>query len=158
MCDLEKQNPCTQDQWIQFHIFALAELRQNRLEEAEMMLTRGLNECPFVDQRDYFRSALRLVKLRQNQFTAVLELVDRPVSPELVGFQTALQIHVYGELRQYSAAAEASRRMPAVTSKFAVETLSELRRRYVEQSGPLQSDAWLQEQEFQYLLCCCVAA
>ncbi|MCH7814516.1 MAG: hypothetical protein IID40_10920 [Planctomycetes bacterium] len=101
-----------------------------------------MHSNPRPADRDYFRTALALARMRQSQYEAATQVLAEVDTPTLRVRTSYLRLHVAGELHRYDEAREAYGNLTREASSVVQELQDELRRRYIDRKGPEHSDDW----------------
>jgi tetratricopeptide (TPR) repeat protein len=146
--------PVTRDEWIGFHIRAMVLLQMGKAKEAARILRRGISECPVPTSRAYFQTGLALTLIRQRAFAeaeATLEGLEEET--RLAAPAAVLRFHAFGAAGNRDRASRAAERLTAFEHVVGVlEVGRELRRRFLDGVGPLETDDWLLRKEVSLLL------
>lgn len=139
--------------WIAYHIRGMILLRQGKLGEAESSLRKGVESCPFPAQRDYFRSALAVLRLRQREYPAAVAVLQSEETPVIAPEMDLLRLHALaaGGEREKAAAVERRLRSSQQSADLA-EVRDELSRRYLQHLPPRKTDEWIHDREIALLL------
>ena len=70
------ETPRTHHDWTGLHIWGMAMLRADRVEEALAVFRRGSDECSFAAQLSYFRSALAVTQITLNRAAEAVQDVQ----------------------------------------------------------------------------------
>lgn len=73
------ETPRTRDDWINFHVLAVSNLRAGRIEDAVTMLKRGRTASPFRDTWSYFDAALAVALLANRDAAGAEKVIDQAV-------------------------------------------------------------------------------
>jgi tetratricopeptide (TPR) repeat protein len=71
------EEPKTEQDWRDFHVLAMAFLKEENYEEGDKRLSYGAQVALFQAQKDVFTAALAFAKLRRRQFQEVSALIER---------------------------------------------------------------------------------
>ena len=88
--------PVTREGWIGYHIRGMILLRQNRFKVAVQVFKDGVRENPIPDDADYFRTALVIAHIKQKQYKAAAEELDKVSSARMQLPANILRFHVLG--------------------------------------------------------------
>jgi len=128
-------------------------LQMGKAKEAARILRRGISECP-PTSRAYFQTGLALAQIRQRAFAeaeATLEGLEDEAS--LAAPAAVLRFHAFGAAGNRDRASRAAERLTAFEHVVGVlEVGRELRRRFLDEAGPLETDDWLLRKEVSLLL------
>jgi tetratricopeptide (TPR) repeat protein len=92
-----------------FHIRGMIWLRQGKLPKAIECFRRGLQDSPWEQNRQYFRTALSLAYLRKQRFEDAEALLSDHVIPALYTARNTLKLHVLAATGRALMAKEFSR-------------------------------------------------
>lgn len=83
---LSDWEPSTRADWMGSHLRGMIHVKQGEFDLAASIFQKGMNECPWVQQRPYFAAGLASVKLRERSYSAALEVLTsaQPKSAPLV--------------------------------------------------------------------------
>lgn len=73
---LPSTDPRTRNDWVAVHIRGMVLLKSGKTKEAEELFRNSWNNVPFASQRPYFASALAIVRLRQQEYAAALDMLE----------------------------------------------------------------------------------
>jgi len=133
--------------WINQHIRAIAALRTHRFAEARSLLTEGLAMSPKQRDRDYYRSGLAILHLREKKFQEASVELSMVSSPSMRGPRLVLDAHVAGALMNSSRVEELLGQVANLHGTALKDVCTELRHRYVLRLPDVHSDDWLLERE-----------
>jgi tetratricopeptide (TPR) repeat protein len=132
-----------------FHVRGMIYLKQNRLDEALDIFTKGSLRTPFYRERTYFESALAATKIRMRRFQEAVKIVHDAEG----AIAHLLQIHSYSELGLREAAAAAYAAVNDNLPPSIVMLRDELGARYnITGKKAAQSAGWIFEKEMEVLL------
>jgi tetratricopeptide (TPR) repeat protein len=141
---------CVED-WIGWHIRGMALMRCGKLEEALQVLEIGSEEgVPMT--RDYFRTALAMARLWQEDWERAREQIAQVTTPSIQRVGNVVWLHIYAvhdnrEGMEQAINALTRDNPPALV----IELTEELRLRYLEKKQGRHSDQWLREREIDCL-------
>jgi tetratricopeptide (TPR) repeat protein len=141
----------TRQDWITYHIRGMVLLAAGRVEEAIGLFQHGVNECPFVESRNYFRSALAMACLRKRQFDKVVETLEAEAAPETRFATNVLLVHAHGELNERQkaqAAYDDLMNLKTFRPSGFSDLTDELHHRYLNGTTSQHDDAWVFQREF----------
>jgi Flp pilus assembly protein TadD len=72
---LAAPDPKTEQDWRDYHVAAMAYIKDGNYEEAEKLLGDGAQAVPFYSAREVFRASLAYVKLLRRQYQAASSLI-----------------------------------------------------------------------------------
>ena len=150
--ELPARQPSTASDWIGFHIRGMILLRLGNADEAVRIFEEGMERNPFVADRDYFCTALTVAKLQQRRFDDALNVLSRIARKPARVSANVLRTHIYGELKNFDAAAEAAKAWPDPRNRSDADIFGELKRRYVDQLPPAHDDDWLLDAEIRFVM------
>jgi tetratricopeptide (TPR) repeat protein len=104
---LPERDAATRADWVGLHIRGMIEVRRGNFDLAKQLFQRGLDFCPWVQQKPYFSSGLAFVRLRQGQYEDALRVVDEAetkFAPITKGAIAVLREHARIGTRAFSAA------------------------------------------------------
>jgi tetratricopeptide (TPR) repeat protein len=107
---LAEAKPISRDYWRGSHILAMSYLKQGRVDEAIVRLEEGWRGAQWVDDRNYFRTALAVARIKKKEFAKALEVLsDNVIYLDVFQKQKrlALVAHTQAELGQVDAASDA---------------------------------------------------
>jgi tetratricopeptide (TPR) repeat protein len=151
---LPDRPPVTEGEWIAYHIRGMILLRTGKLDSAIQIFEDGAARNPRPKDRDYFRTALALARLRQKHPAEAVEVLEETSAPEMASPADLLRLHSFGLLSRLDRAADAYDRLGEAAERRSDvrEVREELHRRYLAHLPPQHSDDWLIEQETAILL------
>jgi tetratricopeptide (TPR) repeat protein len=135
--------PVARSDWITQHIRGMLLLTLGDLEQADAIFVDGTRNCPWPDQRAYFRSGVALVRLRRREFASVVEALQDITSPALDVPVNLIRLHAFGEEHERHRAIEAYQAVQADRRPLVYEVSEELRRRYITDDPPEHDEEWL---------------
>ena len=94
----EKEKPASKSEWVAYHIKGMAFLRRGELTEAEKIFEWGLRECSWISQREYFKTALASLRIRQEKYHEAISLVEEINNPFVKSVANVIVLHASGEL------------------------------------------------------------
>jgi tetratricopeptide (TPR) repeat protein len=115
--------------WHAYHIRGMILLRTGNLGGAEAIFEHGVQHDPFAADRDYFRAALAVVRLRRRKLGDVLALLTQVTLPALRVPANVLSTHALELQGETTRAAEAFARIPLQGTPLLLDIREELRRR-----------------------------
>ncbi len=92
---LPTKAPKARNDWIGLHILGMIRLKQNDLEGAQAIFRQGL-ECPFADQRQYYRDRLAVTLTVKGEYAEAEELLAGDSPKTLHGW---IRLHILGMIR-----------------------------------------------------------
>jgi tetratricopeptide (TPR) repeat protein len=146
---LPTTEPRTHDEWLAYHIRAMILLRNDRLDEAEVLLKKGLRESPYADRRAYFESALAVASLRRRRFREAVRFLGKGDTP----LAEVIRMHAFGALKQPDEVKHAYKRIERACPPPLIPLRDELAARYGLQLGLASRDwDWVFEEECRNIL------
>jgi tetratricopeptide (TPR) repeat protein len=146
---LPTTEPRTRDEWLAYHIRAMILLRTNRLDEAMVLLEKGLRENPYADERAYFESALAVASLRRRRFKEAVRFLGKGDTP----LAEVIRMHAFGALRQADDVKKAYKRIERACPPPLIPLRDELAARYGLQLGfASRGWNWVFEEECRNIL------
>jgi len=73
--------PCSEHDWVFYHVRGMFELRSGNLQEAIRIFRDGLNRSPYFRARNSFRTALALAEIKAKHFEEATQLLDGASEP-----------------------------------------------------------------------------
>lgn len=141
--------PQTSAEWVAFHVRGMIYLKQDRLDEALDIFTKGSLQTPFYREQKYFENALAATKIRMKKFQEAVKIVHGAEG----AIAHLLQIHSYSELGLREAAATAYAAVNDNLPPSVVMLRDELGARYnITGRRATQSAGWIFEKEMEVLL------
>jgi tetratricopeptide (TPR) repeat protein len=139
------------EDWVGLHIRGMLYLRRGQFDAARTIFERGVRDCPFVDSRDFFRTALVMTSLRQNRPQEAAEELKAVTTPALATPARVLQLHAYGAMGDVRKAKRADDAIPKQVTGVVLDLRLELERRYIQKKPRQHDDAWVFEKELDML-------
>ncbi|HKQ08541.1 MAG TPA: tetratricopeptide repeat protein [Blastocatellia bacterium] len=152
LADLPTNEMNSRQDWIGFHIRGMIFLKMGRVDEALNIFEQGVIGNPWPSDREFFRTALGMAWMRQQNYLQAASVFNEVKSPALQPQVDILRVHSYGENQQYDIAQEIYERVAANPLPETSALTEELNRRYVQCTGAQQDDEWVFEQEDNLLL------
>ncbi len=152
---LSDRQPRDLHDWIDLHVRAMILLRLGRTAEAKGILTVGTSDSnPFLDTRDYFRTAFALVTLREGRLDEATEVLEQISNPACQNVANVLRFDSYGRLgaAKRALAEEADRALEGQKHPTVIELRTEFRRRYLRSEPPAFSDEVVFQKEIELAL------
>lgn len=143
--------PRVEQDWIGYHIRGMVLLRSGNLSAAEQIFEHGAQHDPFAASRDYYRTALAVVRLRRRQYRSVLELLSQVTLPLLQVPANLLRIHALGFEGDMVSAAATYALLPDQGLPVYLGIRDELRRRFLDREPPQHDEAWLIDRAIEFL-------
>jgi tetratricopeptide (TPR) repeat protein len=141
--------PQTSAEWVAFHIRGMIYLKQDRLDEALDIFTKGSLQTPFYREQKYFENALAATKIRMKRFQEAVKIVRGAEG----AIAHLLQIHSYSELGLRDAAATAYAAVNDNLPPPIVMLRNELGARYnITGRRAAHNAGWIFEKEMEVLL------
>ncbi len=141
----------TRSDWIGYHLRGMIWLHTGNIEGASRVFERGLEENPWKLDREYFRTALVVVKLKHRDFVGASEVLEAVTTPQLQSQANVLRLHSFGELGKDKLAVEAFNSLKITSQFISNEVVAELHRRYILKHEPRRDDEWVSKQEIELL-------
>jgi tetratricopeptide (TPR) repeat protein len=150
LASLSVEAPRTLDDWIDFHVRGMILLKQGATDTAVEIFERGVQESPWFSTQAYFRRALALARLKQNE----LRLAAEAVGEDSTLVSNVLRIHIFGGLGDASRANHAYEQVKATPWPAVIVLSRELAARYglAKPDKPVHSDEWVLDREWELLL------
>ena len=126
-------------------------LRLRRYQQAIDSLQTGIDSCLWYPQKSYFKTALALARLQQENAEGAAELASEIDDLELQIPTNVIRVHAFGKVDKAEEAATAFRALPDVLPFAGRELKRELHRRFIARTGGQHDDDWLYEQEWRLL-------
>ncbi len=146
---LQIDEPRTRQEWIGFHIKGMLLLRSEQFEEAIQQLQKGLDQTPFMKERQYFENALAIAKLRLERFDEAAALVLHGEDP----VTDVLRLHVSGALNNLDSAKQTFGRLKRSCPPVLIPLRDELAARYhLVSAKPEHGPEWVFKEECRTLL------
>ena len=149
---LPKDLPATYNEWIAYHIIGMAHMRTGHLRKAEPMFEWGSTECPWVSQREYFKTALASLRIQQKRYDEVAPLVQKIVYPSIEPIAHVLTMHASGELGNILLFKKSYESIRDTAAPVVIELRDALAKRYRQQDTSVLPDSWFFLQECDSLL------
>ena len=137
---LSDKHPATKGEWVTFHIRGMAFLRGLDLEKANEILEWGIKECPWLEHREYFATALASCRIRQDRYREAVDLVEPVSSLTISPASRAIFMHACGELDDQRSFDQAYAAIPNTASPVELLLRDDLVNRY-RGSGGVEVDA-----------------
>jgi tetratricopeptide (TPR) repeat protein len=145
--------PMTREDWIGYHIRGMTLLRMGRTDEAIQVFQEGVDQDPWATSRDYYRTALSMALIQKRRNEEAIGVLNEITAIEMEGPKNVILLHAYGMMKDHARACDIYPRVDqSAKVPFVIPLKEELRRRYVEQLSPQQSDEWVFNKEVEYLL------
>jgi tetratricopeptide (TPR) repeat protein len=151
LATLQPTQPVSRSDWVATHVRGMALLALGKVDEALEIFGRGSREAPLAE-RDYFRSALALVRIRKGEPELAEQVLEHVTDPQFVGTANILRLHALSLVGNTVRAIEVDRKIDVTQCPGCIELTEELRRRYIKRLGPRHSDEWVIQSEAQCLL------
>jgi len=150
---LPEKTVVTRDDWIAYHIKGMILLRQNDLEGAVKIFEEGVRNNPRPADKEYFRTALAIARIRERDYKAASKLLENIGTPMLQTPVNILRIHTFGRQddRDRVRTVEIFKNLPKPGPVLA-ELQNELYTQFVAFQTPHHNEEWLIEEEIKYLL------
>lgn len=146
---LPTAEPRTRSEWLAYHIRAMIMLRTDRLDEAVVLLEKGLRECPYADERPYFESALAVASLRRRRFREAVRFLGGGDTP----LTDVIRMHAFGALGKPDDVKKAYKRVERACPPPLIPLRDELAARHGLQLGFASRDwNWVFEEECRNIL------
>ena len=147
----------TESDWRDYHVLAMAKARRGFWDEAEKMLSKGMQETPFAQQREVFETSLTFVLLHCRR-TGVMQLIIPPVTAEKIirfPLRAVLQAHA-SAIEKDNYRAEQWLEQAQHSSQCRIIVLADHIRRHYGLNRPMEASPELErkieEMEFSLLL------
>lgn len=149
---LPKNLPASQSEWVAYHILGMARLRSGELKKAEPIFEWGSIECPWVSQREYFKTALASLRIQQKRYEEVAPLVQEIIHPSIEPIAQVLIMHASGELANTPLFKQSYESIRDIAAPVIIELRDALAKRYKQQNTSIPSDSWFFLRECDSLL------
>jgi tetratricopeptide (TPR) repeat protein len=149
---LPEKDPVTEDDWVGYHIRGMVLLCKDEVDRAIEIFEEGMNRNPRPGQRDYFRTALAVARLKKREYELASKVLEQVTAPILQTASAILKLHAFGRQGDCERAAEIYKTLPSKPGPILFELQSELHRQYVAYDTPRYNEEWLIKKEIQYLL------
>jgi tetratricopeptide (TPR) repeat protein len=149
---LPKDLPASQSEWVAYHIIGMIHMRTGNLIKAEHLFERGSTECPWVSQREYFKTALASLRIQQKRYEEVAPLVQEIIYPSIEPIAHVLIMHASGELGNTLLFKQSYESVRDVAAPIVIELRDALAKRYRQQNTSIPPDSWFFLQECDSLL------
>lgn len=87
--------PSSQTDWVSYHIRCMGLIKDGRLDDATANLRYGLSNCPWFQERQFFRTSLAAILNRRREFTESITLLKEEVQPALEPIRNIILLHSY---------------------------------------------------------------
>ncbi len=145
LSSLSNAKPVTDQDWIGYHIRGMIQFSLGNLENAESIFNEGIRDYPKPRGKEFFHTALALVKIKQKEYESAAQLLDKVSSPDLQATSNMLRVHAFGALGHRERARQAFMKITQQHSGICLEFKEELRRRYLDEEEPVHNEEWLNE-------------
>jgi tetratricopeptide (TPR) repeat protein len=152
LVNLTEHNLATRSDWIGYHIRGMIMLRAGKLDEAISIFKKGVEDDPWVLDRDYFRTALSIAHLRRFEYIEASKTLENVMSADLQIPANILRLHSFGALKRTDRASDAYRVVSEDRRPIIFELTKELHRRYIINQSGQHDDEWLVRNEINVLL------
>jgi tetratricopeptide (TPR) repeat protein len=139
---LPKNLPATQSEWVAYHIRGMIYMRSGDLKKAEPIFQLGSTECPWVSQREYFRTALASLRIQQRRYEEVAPLVQKIISPSIEPIARVLIMHASSELGNTSLFKQSYKSISDLAAPVVIELRDALAKRYKKRDTSTPPDSW----------------
>ncbi len=115
---LPTNEPSTLSEWISFHIHGMISLKQGKVPKAIEIFERGLQNSPWEQGRQFFRTALSLSYLRRHRIEEAESLIEHSlVIPPLRAAQDTIRLHLRASSGQMDVAKSFSKSIQLPTQE-----------------------------------------
>ncbi|MFZ3138859.1 MAG: tetratricopeptide repeat protein [Thermodesulfovibrionales bacterium] len=149
---LPKDLPASQSEWVAYHIIGMAHMRTGHLDKAEPMFEWGSTECPWVSQREYFKTALASLRIQQKRYDEVAPLVQKIIYPFIEPIAHVLIMHASGELGNTLLFEQSYGSIRDIAAPVVIELRDALAKRYKQKNTSIPPDSWFFLRECDSLL------
>jgi tetratricopeptide (TPR) repeat protein len=139
--------PITEEEWVSYHIRGTILLRQNKLADAIAVFECGAKENPRPADRDYFRTSLAVVLIRQRKLEQVPKILEIVSKPALLIPAMLLKTHAWGIIGDTKRLYKIGSVIPAVVYPLFQPLRDEINRRYLQRQPAQYDDEWLFQRE-----------
>jgi hypothetical protein len=116
------------------------------------MFEWGSTECPWVSQREYFKTALASLRIQQKRYEEVAPLVQKIIYPSIQPIAHVLIMHASGELGNTLLFKQSYESIRDIAAPVVIELRDALAKRYRQQNTSTPPDSWFFLQECDSLL------
>lgn len=149
---LPKNLPASQSEWVAYHIIGMVHMRSGDLIKAEPIFEWGSTECPWVSQREYFKTALASLRIQQKRYEEVAPLVQEIIYPSIEPIAHVLIMHAAGELGNTPLFKQSYESIRDIAAPVVIELRDALAKRYRKQNTSIPPDSWFFRRECDSLL------
>ena len=128
---LSSNLPATYGEWVSYHIRGIGYMRSGKLQRAARMFEWGVSEIPWATERQYFKTALASLRLRQRRFEESVALVQEVTSPSVKAVAQVLAMHAQGELGNAEEVERAYRAIPDSSAPIIISLRDYLAARFL---------------------------
>ncbi len=128
---LPKENLITLGDWIGFHMRGMIELKIGNYDKAIQVFENGINDCPYILSRKYFRSALTITRLNKAEYEEAKLILEAIEETQRTVTTNILLTHVYGELKEIDKATRSYNVVPSSNPVLIEELRQEFYYRYL---------------------------
>ena len=139
------QTPKSKSDWTNYHLCGVIHLKKGNLERAADIFSEGARNA-FPLQRDYFKSGLAAVRLRQHQLQEADRVLAEVTSPALAGPVNLLKLHVSSLLGRMDRAKAAYQAVRDTLPGLCGELLLELHDRFIKRLPGRDDDFFYQKE------------
>jgi tetratricopeptide (TPR) repeat protein len=143
--------PAAEQDWIGYHLRGMVLLRSGNMSAAEQIFEHGVQHDPFATSRDYYRTALAVVRLRRRQYRSVLELLSQVSLPLFQVPANLLRTHALVFEGDVASAAATYALLPDQGLPVYLDIRHELGRRLPGAGPPRHDEPWLFDREIELL-------
>jgi tetratricopeptide (TPR) repeat protein len=147
---VNRPEPIALDDWIGEHVRGMILVCRGQLADAIDLFQRGLDQCPFLQSRSYFCTALIATRMRLGQLEAAGKLLGEEAAPELAEPVRALWIEWCGRRGDTPEATRHYHRAAPPGTLVAQQLFGELECRFVLCQPPRRDDDWLLRQQLRF--------
>lgn len=149
---LPRNLPASQSEWVAYHIIGMVHMRTGDLRKAEPIFEKGSTECPWVSQREYFKTALASLRIQQKRYGEVAPLVQKIIYPSIQPIAHVLIMHASGELGNTLLFKQSYESIRDIAAPVVIELRDALAKRYRQQNTSTPPNSWFFLQECDSLL------
>lgn len=138
--------PATYNEWVSYHIRSMGYLRSGKLQRAENLLEKGLEDVPWATQKQYFKTALAGLRIQQKRFQDSIDLVRDVKNPSIEPIAQVLSMHAMGGLGDFSGMETAYKKVGAHSAPIVINLRDAIAAKYGRRTT--QQSIWPDSQVF----------
>ena len=98
--------PSSQADWVAYHIRGMTWLKMGKVDESCKLFAYGIENTPWVAERQFFQTAMSVALMKQRNFHAACQTMPtiEEASPAILPAVTLLHLHICAELKQQTVA------------------------------------------------------